>query len=119
MIQISAQTRILVAVEPVDFRNGVDGLAGLCRALMQADPFDGTVFVFRNRRRTAIRLLTFDGQGMWIAHKRLSSGHFHWWPERAGSAAEPLEAHELQLLLWNGDPRFSRVAARWRNLQSS
>jgi transposase len=52
--------RILVAIEPVDFRRGIDGLAQVCRETLAADPFSGTVFVFRGRGGTSIKLLTFD-----------------------------------------------------------
>ncbi len=75
MIQITPQMRVLVAVEAADFRRGIDGLAQLCRATLRTDPFTGTVFVFRNRRRTAIKLLVYDGQGFWLCYKRLSKGH--------------------------------------------
>ena len=50
MIQITPQMRILLAVEPVDFRNGIDGLAGVCRTRLGCDPFSGWLFIFRNRR---------------------------------------------------------------------
>ena len=55
MIQITPQMRVLVAVDPVDFRKGIDGLASLCRGLLSSDPFSGTVFVFRSRRGREIR----------------------------------------------------------------
>jgi transposase len=58
MIQIAAQMRILVAMEPVDFRGGIDRLAQQCREILEEDPFGGTLFVFRNRRGTSIRVLT-------------------------------------------------------------
>ena len=50
LIQITPQMRVLVAIEPVDFRKGIDGLARLCRDQLKSDPYSGTVFVFRNRR---------------------------------------------------------------------
>jgi hypothetical protein len=109
--------RILVAVEPVDFRKGIDGLAGVCRRVLASDPFSGHVFVFRNRRRTSVKILIYDGQGFWLAQKRLSQGRFSWWPKSAGSPVGKLAAHELQLLLWNGDPRLARVAPDWRRLE--
>ncbi len=59
MIQISVQTRILVAVEAVDFRKGIDGLARVCQERLQADPFCGWLFVFRNRRQTALKIVRF------------------------------------------------------------
>lgn len=63
MIQLNRQMRILVAIEPADFRKGIDSLAALCRNRLQEDPFTGTVFVFRNRRATAVKILAYDGQG--------------------------------------------------------
>jgi len=60
MIQLTPQMRIMVAIEPLDFRCGIDGLAQQCRARLDADPFSGTVYVFRNRRRTAVKLLVYD-----------------------------------------------------------
>ncbi|WIG94550.1 IS66 family insertion sequence element accessory protein TnpB [Myxococcus sp. SDU36] len=76
-----------MAIEPVDFRRGVDGLAQQCRAALAENPFSGTVFVFRNRQRTAVKLLVYDGQGFWLCHKRLSQGRFRWWPTASEAAA--------------------------------
>ena len=73
MIQITPQMRILVAVEAVDFRKGIDSLARLCQEQLQADPFSGGVFVFRSRRATAIKVLVYDGQGFWLAQNQPSS----------------------------------------------
>src|SRR5882672_295675 len=67
MIQITAQMRVLVAIEPVDGRKGIDSLARLCQEKHAEDPFSGCVFVFRSRSGTAIRLLSYDGQGYWLA----------------------------------------------------
>lgn len=117
MIQITPQMRVLVAVEPADFRRGIDGLAQYCREALHEDPFTGAVFVFRNRRRTAVKLLVYDGQGFWLAHKRLSQGRFRWWPARHGEAASPLQAHELQVLLCAGDPTATQAPPAWRQVQ--
>jgi len=95
MIQVTPQMRILVAVEPADFRKGIDGLACLCRETLRQDPFNGYVFVFGNRCRKAIKILVYDGQGFWLCQKRLSKGRFPWWPPQAGAATEALEAHQL------------------------
>src|SRR5205814_2321028 len=86
MIQITAQMRVLVAIEPVDGRKGIDSLAQLCREKLTEDPFSGCVFIFRSRSGTSIRLLSYDGQGCWLAQKRLSKGRFRWWPEASGAA---------------------------------
>jgi transposase len=113
MIQITPQMRILLAVEPVDFRSGIDRLCSICRHRLKGDPLSGSVFVFINRRRTAIRILAYDGQGFWMCHKRLSQGRFLWWPK--GEVSSSLAAHELQVLLWNGD---AKVAPFWRPISN-
>lgn len=60
MIQLTPHMRILVAVEPADFRKGIDGLAKVCREQLRKDPFKGILFVFRNRRATAIKIIVYD-----------------------------------------------------------
>ena len=60
VIQVAPQMRILVAIESVDLRKGIDGLAQLCREKLDADPFSGCLFIFRSRRATAIKVLAFD-----------------------------------------------------------
>jgi hypothetical protein len=60
LIQITPQMRILVAVESIDGRKGIDSLAQLCREKLAADPFSGCLFIFRSRRGTAIKLLAYD-----------------------------------------------------------
>jgi transposase len=117
MIQVAPQMKILVAVEPVDFRGGIDALARVCREVLREDPFSGVVFVFRNRSRTALKVLMYDSQGFWLATKRLSVSKFRWWPERRSSeTTRRLFAHELQLLLWNGNPDAARTSPPWRPL---
>ena len=118
MIQITPQMRVLVAVEAADFRCGIDGLAQKCRVVLGADPFTGTVFAFRNRRRTAIKLLVYDGQGFWLCHKRLSKGKWKWWPQAGDRAGAALQAHELQVLLCAGDPSATQAAPVWRRVDA-
>ena len=114
MIQITPHMRIMVAVEPADFRKGIDGLARLCKDVLKQDPFRGWVFVFRNHRATAVKVLVYDGQGFWLCHKRLSSGRFRWWPASRSGVARTLEAHQLQVLLSAGDPEGAQAAPAWR-----
>ena len=114
MISITPQMRILVAVEPVDLRKGIDGLAALCRERLETDPFSGCLFLFRSRRATAIRALVYDGQGFWMAHKRLSKGRFPWWPT-GNTAVKTLQAHQAQLLLAAGNPDID-AAPVWRKV---
>ena len=114
MIAITPQMRILVAVEAVDGRKGIDGLTRLCQEKLQTDPFSGCLVFLRSRRGTSIRILVFDGQGFWLAQKRLSKGRFVWWP----SGQEPtrvLEAHQAQMLLVAGNPG-AKAAPVWRRV---
>ena len=120
MIQITPQMRIVVSVEPVDFRNGIDGLARVCKNVLKHDPFGGWVFVFRNRSATALKLLVYDGQGFWLCQKRLSSGRFRWWPrggttaDLASPGARIVAAHQLQVLFSAGNPDATQAAPPWR-----
>ena len=119
MIQVTPQMRVLVAIAPVDFRRGIDGMAQACRAVLRADPLSGTVFVFRSRQRTAVKVLVYDGQGFWLCHKRLSAGRFRWWPTNASEPVTALQAHELHVLLRGGDPSQTNAAAVWRRVAPS
>lgn len=116
LIQLAPQFRILVAIEAIDGRKGIDALAQFCREKLDADPFSGCVFIFRTRRGTAIKLLAYDGQGFWIATKRLSKGRFRWWPT-GNESARTLRAHQAQLLLAAGNPD-AEAAPVWRPLSA-
>src|SRR5919109_1587141 len=116
MLQIGPQQKVYVAVEPVDFRKGIDGLAALCRQQLEQAPLSGAVFLFTNRSRTSLKALSYDGQGTWLCLKRLSRGKFLWWPEARGAAVEVLAARQLQILLWNGNPERADLAPLWRPL---
>jgi transposase len=115
MIHITAQMRVLVAIEPVDGRKRIDSLVHVCQAQLGEDPFSGCVFFFRNRSAKSILILAYDGQGYWLAQKRLSKGRFTWWPE-SSQAAKPLEAYEAQLLMVAGDVSRVRAAPMWRRV---
>jgi transposase len=119
MIAITPQMRILLAIEPVDFRKGIDGLVAVCRQALQSDPFAGAVFVFRSRNRRALKLLAYDGQGFFLCQKRLSQGVFAWWPPTTGEAVCKVEPYQLQLLLWNGNPSKAQAAPLWRPLATA
>ena len=118
MIQITPQMRVWVVIEPVDFRKGMDGLAQVVRERLERDPFGGAVFMFRNRRRTAVRALVYDGSGLWLCTKRLSTGRFEFWPRSTEEArcSRALLAHQVATLLAGGN--FERVQAPppWRDV---
>ena len=121
MLQITPQMKVLVAIQPADFRKGIDGLAALCKSSLEQDPFAGTVYVFRNRRGTAIKALVYDGQGFWLCQKRLSEGKFRWWPRASDAAGEErvkqLAAHELLVLFSAGNPERTSAAPDWRQVR--
>jgi len=106
--------RVLVAVEPIDGRKGIDSLARLCQSQFSEDPFSGCLFLFRTRAGTTIKILVYDGQGFWMCQKRLSQGKFPWWPQ--GEKAQLLQAYQIQLLLAAGDP-YTRAAPMWKSVQ--
>ena len=116
MIAVTPQMRVLVCVAAIDFRKGIDGIARVCREALSANPFSGVVFVFRNRRGTAIKLLAYDGQGFWLCQKRLSEGRFRHWPGKEGTVQRELVAHQLHILLAGGDAEATRGAPMWRPL---
>ena len=97
MIIASVGVRVLVATKPVDFRKGADGLASLVREALGADPFSGTVFVFRAKRADRVKLVFWDGTGMVLVSKRLEDGKFRW--PGVQDAIVRLSAAELQALL--------------------
>jgi transposase len=113
MLQLRPQSRIFLAVPPVDFRKGIDGLAALCRHALHENPLGGTVYVFRNRTGTTLKLLAYDGQGFWLCTKRLSHGRFQWWPT-ATPTSVTLSAWDLSILLGNGPPDRAQLAPAWR-----
>jgi transposase len=78
MIGPTGAVRVMMATRPVDFRKGVDGLAALVRDTMGADPFSGTVFVFRAKRADRVKLVFWDGTGVVLVAKRLEEGAFRW-----------------------------------------
>lgn len=114
MIAITPQMRILLAVEPVDFRKGIDGLVAVCRQKLRVEPLDGALFVFRSFSQRSLKLVMYDGQGFWLCQKRLSDGRFSWWPSSSEQGVCRVEPHQLQLLLWNGDLTQVVAAPLWR-----
>ena len=115
MLQITPQMRILLAVDPVDFRKGIDALAALCRDQWQQDPFSGTLYGFRNRSATAVKLLVYDGNGFGLCLRRLSCGKLLWWPTE-DTPLHRLAAPQLMVLLYQGHPEHACFAPLWRAL---
>ena len=74
MIFPTGPVRVMVAVQPVDFRKGIDGLAAIVKEELGTDPYSGVVYVFRARRADRIKLIFWDGTGVVLISKRLEDG---------------------------------------------
>jgi transposase len=84
MILPAQNIRVVVAVKPVDFRKGHDGLAALVQGELALDPHSGIVVVFRSRKVERLKILVWDGTGLVMIYKRLEQGSFAWPPIREG-----------------------------------
>lgn len=115
MLQITPQHRLLLAVEPIDFRKGICGLKAQCQQKLSCDPFSGTIFVFTNRARTSVKLLVYDASGFWLCQKRFSQGKLAWWPI-SKECTVVLRASELQVLLAQGNPMKAAIPRDWRSV---
>jgi transposase len=105
---IGPATRIYLAVGATDMRKSFDGLYGLVRDRLLADPLSGHVFLFSNAQHNRLKLLFWDGSGLWVCAKRLERGRFHW-PQAGGDEAKVvLSREELALLLGGIDLAGSR-----------
>ena len=113
MLQITPQHRLLLAVEPVDFRKGICGLKALCLNHLEINPFSGTVFAFANRNRTSVKLLVYDASGFWLCQKRFSQGKLAWWPNSNSETTE-IRASELLILLAQGNPQKAAIPDDWK-----
>jgi transposase len=100
MIYLTAQSSILLASAPVDFRRGIDGLAAVCQHSLGHNPRTGTLFVFINRAHTMVRILAYENNGYWLMTKRLSKGRYQGWP-KTQDPLSPYQAHQLRQLLSN------------------
>lgn len=115
MLKLTPHQRLLLAVEPTDFRRAIDGLAAICKKKLNLDPFSGAVFAFTNRKHNAVKILVYDSNGFWLCMKRFSQGKLAWWPTETTDSME-IQAEALSVLLSQGDPRFMFTPLPWRNL---
>lgn len=97
MLSLSPATRILVALHPVDMRAGFNRLYSWVQSVLEEEPTSGHWFIFLNRRRNRLKILTYDGSGLWILSKRLDRGTFAA-PAGEGTRLR-LRPEELSLLL--------------------
>lgn len=114
MIQVGPATRVFLAVGPTDMRKGFDGLADLVRHRLSADPLNGHLYVFCNKRRSRIKVLCFDGSGTWVCTKRLERGSYSWPVMETEATSVRLKAEELTLLLGGIELERTRLKDWWR-----
>lgn len=97
MLTLTGATRVLVAIAPADLRGSFNALSGLVQQVLTQDPLSGHWFVFTNRRRNRLKILWWDGSGLWVCAKRLEQGRFSW-PIGQGPSAS-LRPEELAALV--------------------
>lgn len=117
MIAIPHNATIYIAVGTIDFRNGINGLGRICREQIKKDPMSGAIFVFRNRKKTTLKILIYDGDAFWLMTKRLSRGRIKWWPVSDRFSCS-LDVKNLQTLLLNGNPEHVEFGKDWKKLIS-
>lgn len=99
MFGLGLATKIYVAVEAVDMRKGFEGLYGLVRDQLGADPLSGHLFLFSNRTHTRLKALVWDGSGLWVCAKRLEKGRFRWPTASEKQRSVTMRAEELAMLV--------------------
>lgn len=101
MFCVGPATRIYLAAGATDMRKSFEGLHGLVRDTLSCDPLSGHVFLFSNAPRTRLKLLFWDGSGLWVCAKRLEKGRFRW-PAADGEENKIVLSHEELMLLLGG-----------------
>src|SRR5438552_19178884 len=112
MFGFGPATRIYLAVGATDLRKSFEGLFGLVRDKLLCSPLSGHVFLFCNRQRNRLKLIFFDGSGLWICAKRLEEGRFTW-PQAGDAQGKVLLTHEELTLLLSGIDLTQTKRKRW------
>ena len=98
MFGVGLATRIYLAAGATDMRKGFEGLYGLVRDQLQLEPLSGHIFIFTNAQRNRLKLLFWDGSGLWVCAKRLEKGRFSW-PGSGSRSCARMSSEELIALL--------------------
>ena len=106
MLSLSPATRVFVGTTPVDLRGSFNALQAQVQTQLRHDPLSGHLFVFTNARRNRVKILFWDGSGLWVCAKRLEKGRFTW--PAADQAVATLRSEELLLLLAGLEVREKR-----------
>ena len=118
MIALDRHTRIYAYTQPADMRKGFDGLSGLVRRELGADPTDGSLFLFINRRRDRMKILHFDGGGFWLYYRLLEEGTFETLTTQDDSSTLRMDATELSMLLEGVTLQNTKRRRKRRNSRS-
>lgn len=97
MVNCSTATRVFIAIAPVDLRASFNKLFALTQSVLQQDPLSGHWFVFTNQERNRVKVLFWDGSGLWVCAKRLEKGRFSW--PKSGEASLQMRGEELLALV--------------------
>lgn len=119
MFGIGPATKIYIALESVDMRKGFEGLHGLVRDRLNEDPLSGHLFLFANRARTRLKVLVWDGSGLWVCAKRLERGSFHWPKPQQETRSVTMRPEELAMLINGMDLKAAKPRANWYRRTSS
>lgn len=115
MLSLPSNVKVYVAPGTTDMRKSFDALSGLVRTILEADPHSGHVFAFCGRRRDRVKLLFWDGTGLWLFSKRLARGTFAWpEPPASGARSVELRGDELAAILAGIDLSRTSWKRWWR-----
>jgi transposase len=118
MFGVGTATRIYLAAGATDMRKGFEGLYGLVRDRLLCDPLSGHVFLFSNAQRNRLKLLFWDGSGLWVCAKRLEKGRFRW-PAEAGEEIKMVLSHEELALLLGGIDLMQTRRRAWHRVTAA
>jgi len=108
LLNVPASVRIFLCREPVDFRKAHDGLAAIVHSQLEKNPLDGSLYVFLNKRCDRVKLLQWDGNGLWLFYKRLEKGTF-----RRLASGPAISRAELSLLLEGIEVKKGKIERRF------
>jgi len=114
MFGLGAATRIYLAPASIDMRKGFEGLYGLVRDQLLCDPLSGHVFLFSNAKKNRLKLIYFDGTGLWVCAKRIEKGRLHWPCFDADQRKVVLSHEEMTMLLGGIDLAQTRPRKWYR-----
>ena len=118
MFGVGPATRIYLAAGTTDLRKNFDGLYGLVRDRLSCDPLSGHIFLFSNAQRNRLKLIFWDGSGLWVCAKRLERGRFRW-PEATGQEAKVTLSQEELMLLIGGIDLTQTRRRPWHRVSGS